>query len=170
MPEAPPNSTAQMLNAWHRRLSEAQFAHYTASKKLAGMNLRLGVPVTALSAIVAAAILATLERPLDGAVRITFGCITLAVALMAGLQTFLRFAERSERHRVIAARYGSAKRRAEQLLVAGGVTADADLSELRELTDRITEEAPNINHSVIRAIRKELGYATDAEASVIATS
>lgn len=170
MPEAPPNSSAQMLNAWHRRLSESQFAHYTACRKLTSANLCLGVPVVALSALVAAAMLATYERSLTEAMRITFGCITLAVALMASLQTFLRFAERAERHRVVAARYGSIKRRAEQLLVAGGVTSEADISDLREQTDRLTEEAPQINQYVIKSIRKELGYATDAEARVIATS
>lgn len=170
MPEAPPTSSSQLLNAWHRRLSESQFAHYTAGKKLTGANLCLGVPIMVLSSIVAAAMLATFERPLTQSVRITFGCITLAVALMASLQTFLRFAERSERHRVIAARYGAIKRRAEQLLVAGSVVSEEDLSDLRQQTDRITEEAPQINHGVIKAIRKELGYATDAEASVIATS
>jgi hypothetical protein len=170
MPEAPPKSSAQMLNAWHRRLSESQFAHFTASRKLTGANLCLGIPVVALSAMVAAAMLATFERPLTGSMRITFGCISLAVALMASLQTFLRFAERAERHRVIAARYGSIKRRAEQLLVAGGVVSDTDISELREQTDRLNEEAPRINQYVIKSIRKELGYATDAEASVIATA
>jgi hypothetical protein len=102
--------------------------------------------------------------------RVTFGAITLAVALMSSLQTFLRFAERAERHRVIAARYGATKRRAEQLLVAGGVVAEDDLSELRQQVDRITEEAPQINQYVIKSIRKELGYATDSEASVIAMS
>ena len=170
MPEAPPSSSAQMLNAWHRRLSESQFAHYTACRKLTSANLILGVPVVALSALVAAAMLATYERALTEPMRITFGCITLAVALMASLQTFLRFAERAERHRVVAARYGSIKRRAEQLLVAGGVASEADISDLREQTDRLTEEAPQINQYVIKAIRKELGYATDAEARVIATS
>lgn len=170
MPEAPPSSSAQLLNAWHRRLSESQFAHYTAGRKLTGANLCLGVPAMVLSAIVAAATLATFDRPMNQSARVTFGCITLAVALMVSLQTFLRFAERSERHRVIAARYGSIKRRAEQLLVGGGIVSDDDITELREQTDRITEEAPQINHGVIKAIRKELGYATDAEASVIATS
>ena len=170
MSEAPPSSPTQLLSAWHRRMSESQFAHYTAGRKLTGANLCLGVPVMVLSAIVAAATLSTLERPMTLSLRVTFGCITMAVALMASLQTFLRFAERSERHRVIAARYGSIKRRAEQLLVGGGIVSDADLSELREQTDRITEEAPQLQHNVIKTIRKELGYATDAEASVIATS
>jgi hypothetical protein len=171
MPDTtPPTSPTELLNAWHRRLSESQFAHYTAGRRLSGANLCLGVPVMVLSAIVAAATLATFDRPLNQSARVTFGCITLAVALMASLQTFLRFSDRSERHRVIAARYGSIKRRAEQLLVGGGIVSDEDITELRLQTDRITEEAPQINHSVIKSIRKELGYATDAEASVIATS
>lgn len=170
MSETPPTSPTELLNAWHRRLSESQFAHYTAGRKLTGANLCLGVPAMVLSAIVAAATLATFDRPMNQSGRVTFGCITLAVALMVSLQTFLRFAERSERHRVIAARYGSIKRRTEQLLVGGGIVSDEDITDLREQTDRITEEAPQLNHNVIKAIRKELGYATDAEASVIATS
>jgi hypothetical protein len=170
MPESPPTSPQQLLNAWHRRLSESQFAHYTAGRRLQANNLRLGVPVMVLSAIVAAAMLATLDRPLTQMPRIVFGCITLAVALMASLQTFLRFAERSERHRVIAARYGSIKRHAEQLLVSGAVISAGDISGLREQTDRITEEAPQLSHGVVKSIRKELGYATDSEASVVATS
>jgi hypothetical protein len=170
MIEAPPNSPMQLLTSWHRRLSESQFAHVTAARRLLGRNLCLGVPVTALSAIVAAALFATVDSPLAPMSRIVFASITLAVAVMAGLQTFLRFAERAERHRVIAARYGASKRHAEQLLVSGTVVSHEELSALRKGTDRIMEEAPQLSQAVFRSIRKELGYATDSEADVVTTS
>lgn len=160
----------KLLEDWDKRAAASSETHYALAGRLAGRNIQLGVPVVVLTTIVGTSVFATLQEEVTTTWRIAVGTISVIAAVLASVQTFLRFAERAERHRVVAARYGSIKRRAEQLLVAGGVTSEADISDLREQTDRLTEEAPQINQYVIKSIRKELGYATDAEARVIATS
>src|SRR5438552_12181815 len=87
---------ASVLDKWQRRARESQYAHYEAAKALDSANYRLGIPVTVLSTLVGTTIYATLRKQVDIPVQVVVGSISVLAAILAGVQTFLRFGERAE--------------------------------------------------------------------------
>lgn len=93
-------------------------------------------------------------------VRITIGIISVAAAVLASLQTFLRLSERAEKHRAVAARVGSIRREIEQLLATEATQttlAQDRLDRLREQINKLAEDAPSVSDRIWeRAKRAEL--------------
>ncbi|HEV2451689.1 MAG TPA: SLATT domain-containing protein [Streptosporangiaceae bacterium] len=143
-----PESTEQLLDDWYRRARESQFAHYEAARPLARANYELGVPVVALSAVVATSVFATFQAAASPVYRITVGLITAGIAVLSALQTFLRFDERAEKHRAAGGQYGALRRELEQAR-AGGPPYDAQvITTVRQKFDSISDQAPEITRRV----------------------
>jgi hypothetical protein len=67
-----------------------------------------------------------------------------AQKLLSSLQTFLRFSERAEKHRAVAARYGSLRREIEVLQAGGDPYDPMKIDSLRDKLDSISNEAPEL--------------------------
>jgi hypothetical protein len=90
-----------LLAAWRQRVAAAQHCHYYLGTRLRRRNLWLGIPVVILSTLVGTSLFATLADPkaiIAPPLRIAVGLVSVLAAVLAATQTFLRFAERSERH------------------------------------------------------------------------
>jgi len=136
-----------LISTWSRRVRESQRAHYAAASQYSALNYWLGIPTVILSSAVGTGIFATLEKNVDVRVRIGIGLVSVLSATLAGLQTFLRFAERAEKHRIMAGHYAMVRREIEQLLVlppTGGEELRTALDSLRSRIDALAEEAPRI--------------------------
>jgi hypothetical protein len=139
-----PSSPEELLADWYRRVRESQFAHYEASKPLARANYMFGLPVVALSTFVGTSVFATLQEQAAIEFRIAVGCVSVLAAVLSSLQTFLRYAERAEKHRGVAVRYGALRREIE-MLQANGAPYDAKkIDAIREKIDAISTEAPEV--------------------------
>ncbi len=137
-------STEELLGDWYRRLRFSQFAHYESAKSFEHLNYQIGIPVVVLSAFVGTSVFASLGKVTDEKLQILIGLTSVVTAALASIQTFLRFSERAEKHRIAAAKYGALRRKIEELLaMAGDVTKDATTA-LRKDMDRLSEEAPHI--------------------------
>ena len=145
-----PFTNAELLADWHRRVRESQFAHYNAAKPLGRTNYLLGVPVTILSTLVGTSLFATHEANAPN-FRLAIGFVSVTAAILASMQTFLRFSERAEKHRAVAARYGSLRRDIEALQAGGAPYDQAKLDSLKEKLNSISEEAPEISERVWRS-------------------
>jgi hypothetical protein len=141
-------STEQLIEDWYRRARESQFAHYEAAQPLARANYKLGLPVVALSTIVATSVFATLESATTPNYRIIVGLISAAVAVLSALQTFLRFEERAEKHRAAGGQYGALRRELEQTRAAGPPYDTQLLTRIRQKFDSISDQAPEITPRV----------------------
>ncbi len=98
-----------------------------------------------LSAVVGTSIFATLQADKNMTMQIVTGLISFAAAVLASLQTFLRFAERSENHRVAAANYGSLRRLIEEELTQLPDTSEGKkelLGKIRSQFDQLAKESP----------------------------
>lgn len=119
--EAPRSWTAKesaLLSSWGRRAEAAKHAHYLLATRLRRRNLLLGVPAVAASAIVGTSLFASLADETNDLVpelRIAIGALSLVAAVLAAMQTFLRFAERSERHIQAGDWYAAITRKIDQL-------------------------------------------------------
>jgi hypothetical protein len=145
-----------MLENWYHRVRESQLSHYEAANIFESMNYWLGIPSIILSTILGTSIFATLGKSVDIIVQILFGLVSVIAAVLTGLQTFLRFSERSEKHRTIAARYGSLRRQIEELLSLEDSITKEVITPLRESIDRLAEEAPNIPERIWVITKKNL--------------
>jgi hypothetical protein len=102
------------LRDWERRAAAAADVHFQVAEDLSRWNVSLGIPVVVLSAIVGTGVFATLTENVDAGIRIAAGSVSVIAAVLASVQTFLRFGERSERHRVAAERWSAIRREIEK--------------------------------------------------------
>lgn len=153
-------STEELLNDWYRRLRESQFSHYESAKEFDLMNYWLGIPSVILSTIVGTSVFATLNESVETSAKLLVGVVSMLAATLTGLQTFLRFSERAEKHRAVAARYGALRREIEELLsLEKNITREL-VAPLREAIDRLAEEAPNVSTRIWRRTQKMLSRNT----------
>ena len=83
-----------LLAKWHRRCEESQYGHYTAELVFNKLNYLLGIPVVCLSALAGTSAFASLQADTTSEViQIATGLVSMAAAILASLQTFLRFSE-----------------------------------------------------------------------------
>src|SRR5262249_42206983 len=137
----------ELLLDWERRAQENQFCHYEAAKYYGRFNYILGIPVVILTSIVGTTVYATLQKSVSVVVQITVGVISVFAAILAGLQTFLRFGERSEKHRTVGAQYGSVRRQIELIKALSPErrgAADEFLNRIRGTLDSLAESAPDV--------------------------
>lgn len=140
----------QLLQEWSRRAAASSQAHYTIASRLARYNVVLGVPVVVLTTFVGTSVFATIGSTVDTRLRILVGTISVLAAVIASLQTFLRFAERAEKHRVAAEHWAAVRREIAEMLALhpNYLAARGDpkeyLDDLRRRMDRIAAQSPEM--------------------------
>jgi len=136
---------AELVADWLSRTDRMKDAHYSAATVLQRSHMYLGFPSAVLSAIVGAAVFASLSQTNSLAMQLATGLTSLVAGVLAGLQTFLRHAERAAAHRVAGANYGTLKSELQLLqtfLPPDPATIEARLEALRQRWDEIREKAP----------------------------
>lgn len=101
------NNYLAVLNDWHKTAGLVRDAHYDSDRLYTNRNYWLGIPVIVFSTCVGTSIFATLQEDVNTWIRVCVGAISVASAILAGLQTFLRFAESAEKHHTAAVKYAS---------------------------------------------------------------
>lgn len=138
------NDPSTLLSKWEQNLQISRAAHYESAKNLSRANYLLGIPVTVLSAVVGTSILATVQEDVGLNLKILAGLISMLAAILAGLNTFLRFEERAEKHRTIGARCAALMREIEEALACSDdnkIDKEA-IKSIRNQYDKITLDAP----------------------------
>jgi len=137
----------QLLKSWRDELGVTMHTHYALSTKIRLLNYILGVPCIIIAMLVATYIFFTINQDVVLWVKMLFGLLTLLLAILASLQTFLKYSEQAENHRNASARYQALFNGIDQLLVippkdeaALGIWCD----KFRERWDELNLEAPNI--------------------------
>lgn len=149
---------AELLENWHKRVYAAQSAHYAAADAFRLLNYLVGVPAVVFSSIVGTAIFAGLEHDSPRTLVIAFASILAAV--LAGLQTFLRFPERASRHATAADWYSAIRRDIEQILhlpVESRGKAKDSLDRVRKEINRVGQDAPELNVRLWKREAKRFG-------------
>jgi hypothetical protein len=123
------------------------------------MYLWLGIPTAILSALVGTSVFAALNEQPGKAAQIAVGLVSILVAILASLQTFLRLAERAEKHKESAARFAALHREVDQALVLPPTT-DQELKtwmdSFRERWDALAREAPTANRRIWERARGQM--------------
>ena len=156
----PPATEAGLVLAWLRRARESQFSHYDAAKRLGHYGRVFGVPVIIITAIVGASAFASiLAETVPLYAKLIAGLCSLAATVLSSLQTFFKFSERSEKHRIFAAKFGSVRRELEMLHVQAQIMA-TELTAVRTKLDKLAEEAPDVDAAVFLREKAKQGDET----------
>jgi hypothetical protein len=129
------------LRDWGRRAAAAAEVHFETAERLSRLNVFLGIPVVVLSAVVGTGTFATLSDNVDMSVRIVAGSISVIAAVLASVQTFLRFGARAEQHRVAAERWSAIRREIEKVLALSPEQVGDPKQMLDDVKARMDEAA-----------------------------
>ena len=126
-------------------------SHYLAGRRAGRKHTTLGVPVVILSAVVGSAIFVTLTNTNpDTTRRVVAGILSIAAGTLAALQTFFRFSELAEKHRMSAAGYAALKRKLDlfQLQTAEGMSDRQQyihaLEQIVKDLDGLEKDSPDV--------------------------
>ena len=136
-------TTSEMLTDWYQRVSVTQRAHYISADQFSYKKFLLGIPALGLSAFVGSTVFATLQKQPCLPLQICIGFASVAAGLLTGLQTFMNYSERAEKHRVAGAKYGALGRELEQLRSSGVEPSTEVLEKVRKTLDSLALESPN---------------------------
>jgi hypothetical protein len=155
----------RLLDRWLTRCRVSLSAYNDATMHTVVADRRLGVPATALSALVATGVFATLSD--DGALgwKIATGITAVVAAVLTALQTFLRLSERAEQFRETARAYGDLRRRIEQARLFPPATrdeAEAVLGELRRALRDAGRGKPNVPRAIWDRAEYKITGSSDA--------
>jgi hypothetical protein len=142
-----------LLRDWEGRAGASANAHYSLATRLSQANIRFGVPVVVLTTFVGTSVFATLQHDVNIALRIAVGMVSVLAAVLASLQTFLRFGERSEKHRTAAEAWAALRREVDEMValhptyLASRGDPKQYLDDLRRRMGEIAQQSPEMGES-----------------------
>ena len=124
----------KLILDWTRKIHTLEYAHRYESLSKDGLNLWLGVPSIIIASLIGA--MSSLSLPecpgLKSFLVFVASLGACAVAVMAGLQTFLKPSELAEKHRFCSTIYEDFRHRLELLLLF-------DNSDSAQLTEKLNQ-------------------------------
>ena len=152
-------SPSELIEQWRFRNHRVQLAHYESARRFERLHLWLGLPAVALSTLVGTTVFATLSKAPDISVQILVGLLSVAAAVLIGLQTFLKYSELAEKHRMAGAKFPNLKHRMELLATLPPET-EVELREalasIEDTWSKLREESPTLPTRVWRHIEKSV--------------
>jgi hypothetical protein len=150
-PYEPPRDARALVLNWIRRARDSQIRHYTMADRLTGYGRRLGLAVIAITtATGTSAFLSLVATAISPQLRVVIGLTSISAAVLASLQTFLRYSERAELHRRAGAQYGAVRRRLEAIHAGDPYMHDTrDIETVRDELDHIAQNAPHLPRRVL---------------------
>jgi len=159
---------SDLLRHWRFRIHRVQTGHYEAGRRYDRMHLFLGIPAIAVSTIVGTSVFASLAtKEQNVGVTILVGLLSVASAILASLQTFLKYSELAERHKIAGAKFADLKHKIELVAVFQPTDSEAlknQLSEIEQEWEKVREESPNIPTKIWRKIEGSMTLEKDIEA------
>lgn len=147
------DSVTELLEDWHKRVYAAQSAHYASADRFRLLNYLVGVPAVIFSSVVGTAIFAGLEK--DSPRTLLVASASIVAAILAGLQTFLRFSEHASEHATAAVWYSAVRRDIESILhlppECRGPAKEC-VEKVRKEMNRAAQDAPELS---VRFWRRE---------------
>jgi len=137
----------ELLQDWRNRVYAAQASHYALADRFRALNYLVGIPAIVFSSVVGTALFAGLEK--DSPRTFFIASVSIVSAVLAALQTFLRFAERVSQHATAGDWYSAIRRDIEQLLHLRpedrGVPK-ACLDEIRKAMNQAGQNSPELSN------------------------
>lgn len=151
------NEQRHVLKEWQDNFQRFLSGHYEAATRCERLNLWFGIPVVVLSALVGTSIFSALGwDSAPPSAKILVGCVSLLVAVLAALQTFLKYSERSEKHRTAGASFAAFHKEVDQMLVLPPTDDEGleiAMTSLRSRWDKLAKESPTIPPAIYKKVK-----------------
>lgn len=150
----------ELLRDWRARAATTASEHYSHASRLARLNIRFGIPVVVLTTFVGTSVFATLQSDVHVSLRIGLGLVSVLAAVLASLQTFLRFGERAEKHRSSAELWAALRREIDEMLalhptyLASRGDPKQYLDDLRRRMDEIAQQSPELGERGVWQVQR----------------
>jgi hypothetical protein len=139
----------ELLEGWQERVHVLENAHYQACNSFGRRRVFLGVPATILSTVAGTSVFASMSSEVTTGVRLAVGLISVLVAVLTGMQTFLRYDERSGKHRAAGVQFGILRREIElERATRPPDTSIERLQAMKESLDALYKESPEIPQEI----------------------
>jgi hypothetical protein len=162
-----PEDPAKLVRGWELHAAKARRKHEKAALHLDRKRYLIGALVIIASAVVGASIISSLEAQFGPWVTIAVGFGSIFSAILASLQTFLGYAERSEQHRSAGVEYKAVIRALEvrralcsSMSCAENVEYRTWLDEMRARLDELERKTPIVPYRIDRSVEKEYSDVT----------
>ena len=142
------DETFDSLSArWYLRVQRHQLAHRFAAKGYEKYHVIIGVPAVVASTVVGGFLFSTSDTKPDDWVKLLIGLLSLVSAVLAALQTFLRFDELSLHHKIADAGFGLVRHKIEAQRIASNQSSkwqDQFLANLIAQIEDLSARSPTI--------------------------
>lgn len=140
------DETRLLLIRWRNQLDRYQAAQYLSAEHCRRTNNWLGIPVIVCTAIVGSTVFAALSDAFGDSIwiKISLGFLSLTAAVLASLQTFLKYSERAEKYVAGNRQFSELKGEVEVLLALPPEPADA--------RTKVTDLAVRVNQAIKESV------------------
>lgn len=147
----------QKTTDWEKWSETVRTTHYRRADFLRRIGHLIGALAVILSAVVSAGILTSVHTNPSFYWKLAAGIIGVVISALTGLQSFFRFGEMSELHRVAAARFGAVRRELELLILAHPANDPAARTQLESIGKTVAmleEKGPGFPGGLYRSIER----------------
>ena len=145
-----------VLKQWYRRIRESQFSHNCAYFKYKKLYYSFGVPSVIFSVFIGTALFSAINISTAVEMKIMVGFISSISAILAGLQTFLKFTEKANGHKKSARRYGELRREIELLKTRTSNADEITMDIIKSRIDDLSEDSFPIPKSCWNQVENKL--------------
>ena len=147
-----------LLQEWRSRVYAAQAAYYQEAERLRHRNYQLGIPVVIVSSLVGTAVFA--DWGTEPGYKWWVGSVSILAAILAGVQTFLKFGENATLHGAAADWFAAIRRDIEQLLALPRESredAKSGLDKIRQEMNKAGQKAPELSERLWAKVASRFG-------------
>ena len=156
-----------LAKIWYKRAEACHKCHFLAAHRYSRYNYFVGIPTIRFTTVVGTSVFASLSsdsRSITATVAVGF--TSIMAAILSSLQTFLGFAEKSDRHRDAGVKYGIVGRRLELILNENALPEGDIALNLKKELDDLAAASPKIPLDILKGFGviyndDSLNYATD---------
>jgi endonuclease/exonuclease/phosphatase (EEP) superfamily protein YafD len=157
--QEPWSAADELLEKWLIRAREGQHSHHEAGKFFRRANYWLAVPIIVITSTLGTAAFASISTVMADTGKIWFGALSMLAAVLAGLQTHFRYAEKAEKHKNLGAQYGAIRRRIEAVLALPHAQRGQQAEVLEEISyklDAISGEGDVVSRRIFERTQQRL--------------
>jgi hypothetical protein len=144
----------RLLKNWHNEINILIQAHYETAIKKKRMNYVVGIPLIMLEIIIASYMIFTITQDPSIKLKMIVGALVILAAILAALQTFLKYSEQAEDHRNAQARFRNLMISIDQVLALPPKEEHALVEwcdKFRERWNEVSIDAPVISKRLLKA-------------------
>jgi len=147
----------ELLQDWRKRAYAAQTAYYDVAEQFRRWNYRLGIPVVIVSSLVGTAVFADVGK---SSWKWVVGLVSILAAILASLQTFLKFGENATLHGAAADWFAAIRRDIDEVLALPPEMRGKPkscLDSIRQEMNKAGQKSPELSERLWRRVARHFG-------------